>query len=272
MPNSREPHEPKDIDALKRLFRLIEGPTAPIAPTTRTDAMRTGRPKVLAFLVVLVVLSGFAALGIAVLSNGDGSSQPDGGCRAALVFRRALYIGTGVRQTIGVELGRSIGTGGVPGCADQTEFSSTGRVVRPGSASTLTTVRRLRGVDPAVAVGSADFEGVYLLAGRCYGVSGGDGLERCLKRPLIFNGGRYFATQPGLRFSPSASVGSGTLATCCGERSRQFTVVALQGVSQEVAVGLRGDRTTIYLAPNTCLIDPTFRTFAQELGNCLRDK
>ena len=199
------------------------------------------------------------------LHDGKGRQQAPtraGGC-PHLRFGGALYVGTGTREELNLALEGPLGTGLLPGCPDSVTAvgQSTTQMAEPKSYSIP--ISGIHGVDPAVAVGSPRFEGIYLLAGRCWGYLANSAFTRCLREQLRFDGRSYVATRPPSDLSVGAAAGPGVLG------QRPVRVRRLERVLPRIAVALEGIPGTIYVASGACLVDPLQRTFPQTFARCL---
>ena len=134
-----------------------------------------------------------------------------------------------------------------------------------------TSVRRVSGIDPRVAVVAEGRERtVFVLGGRCAGY---DARKRwsCLLRPLVFRGRVYTGTRYPRQPRPRRQVPLGRPlgeAELGGER---VDAVRITGVDPSLAVGVRGRPGEAFLAPGVCPYE-RFQNVAErdDLLRCLR--
>ena len=250
--------------AVREMLQALEGPERPVPAPPRLLARRRKRRLALAVafgLCVVAVAATAAAIG---LHGGKSRQAPSsaGGC-PQLRFGGELYVGTGSRAELNLELDGPLGTGLLPGCADSAAAVGQSTTQTPEPESYSIPISRIHGVDPSVAVGSPKFEGIYVLAGRCYGYVANSAFTSCLREQLRFDGRSYVATRPPIDLSVGAAVGSGVLDR------RRVSVRRLEHVSPQIAVALEGIPGTIYVASGACLVDPLQKTFPQMFARCL---
>ena len=250
--------------AVREMLQTFEGPERPVPTPTRLLARRRNRRLTLAVALGLGLVA--VAVTAAVTGSHDGTSRQAppraGGC-PQLRFGGALYIGTGSRAELNLELDGPLGTGLLPGCADSAAAVGQSTTQTPEPESYSIPISRINDVDPSVAVGSPRFEGIYVLAGRCYGYVANSAFTTCLREQLGFDGRSYVATRPPIDLPVDAAAGSGVLGR------RRVSVRRLQHVSPQIAVALEGSPGTIYVASGACLLDPLPKTFPQTFARCL---
>jgi hypothetical protein len=216
-------------DRLKAFFETAEGP-AEALPLPRRP-----RRAALALTAAVIAILAAAAVAVAVSRHGGSkSSVSQGGtsCVATLTWRGHVYIGN--RVVAAPEQGAAVEDGITPRCADV-----------PGGPAH---VRRLVGIDPRTAIGSADDPTiVWILAGRCSGFLQRDMLS-CLREELIFDGRRYVPTRLEQPLDQGQPVGTGRLL------DKSVEVRSFTGVPSEVAVATDAEPGLVFIADGRCEI------------------
>jgi hypothetical protein len=227
-------------DRLKAFFDQAEGP-AEALPLPR----RRRRPA-LALAAAVVAIVAAAAVAVVVSRHGGSKSSVSrsaGACAAVLTWHGHEYVGN--RVTAAPERGSSVEAGTAPGCEDV-----------PGGPVYL---RRLVGIDPRTALGSADDPTtVWILAGRCAGFSQQDAVS-CLREDLIFDGRRYVPTRLEQQLARGHTVGTGRLV------DKSVEVRSLTGVPKEAAVATDAEPGVVFLADGRCELFELVR-----IASCLR--
>jgi hypothetical protein len=253
------------LDAeVREMLQTFEGPARPVRTPWRLLARRRKRRLALAAAIGVGLVAVVATAAVIGLHDGKSRQAPTqaGGC-PQLRFDGALYVGTGSRAELNLGLDGPLGTGLLPGCPDSAAAVGQSTTPTPEPESYSIPISRIHDVDPSVAVGSPRFEGIYVLAGRCYGYVANSAFTSCLREQLRFDGRPYVATRPPIDLPVGAAVGSGVLGR------RRLSVRRLEHVSPQIAVALEGIRGTIYVASGACLVDPLPKTFPQTFAQCL---
>jgi hypothetical protein len=227
-------------DRLKAFFESAEGPAEafPLPRRRRWTALA------LAAAVVAIVA---AAAVVAIVERHGGSkssgSRSTGSCVALLTWRGHEYVGN--RVLAAPKQGAPVEDGTTPRCEDV-----------PGGPAR---VRRLVGIDPRTAIGSADDPTiVWILAGRCAGFSQRDALS-CLREALTFDGRRYVPTRLEQPLEQGQPVGTGRLL------EKSVEVRSLSGVPKEAAVATDAEPGLVFVADGRCELFELVR-----LRSCLR--
>jgi hypothetical protein len=257
------------LDAqLRRMLQAIEGPEWPSLGERVSRRPAKLRRRVL--LVAAAALVAVAAILGVVLTRGATGSEPrgespqslGGGC-ALVEYQGTLYEGRGVLAGYGLRLADELAAGSL----------STECLEGDASAPPPVPLQRLEAtsapaqVDPAVAVGSPDFEGILVVGGRCAGprFSGSEATE-CLLSSLLFGGARYTATSVESPAPLGRALGT---AMRQGPTPAEVAVAEIQGVPPERAVADATDPTVVYVAPGVCVMPSDTNAFVDGFVECL---
>jgi hypothetical protein len=227
-------------DRLKAFFEQAEGPAEAL------PLPRRRRRAALALAAAVVAVVAAAAVAVVVSRHGGSKasvSRSAGSCVAVLTWHGHEYVGN--RVDAAPERGAPVEDGTTPSCEDV-----------PGGPTQL---RRLVGIDPRTALGSADDPTiVWILAGRCAGFSQQDAVS-CLHEELTFEGRRYVPTRLQQPLERGQAVGTGRLL------DKSVEVRSLTGVPQEAAVVTDAEPGLVFLADGRCELFELVR-----IASCLR--
>ena len=189
--------------------------------------------------------------------SGDGAKE--GACSPSLEFNGTTYV---ERPTAELERSDEIESTALSVCSD---------VSAAGTGEERKTIRvlRLKGVDPRIAIASANpgpGGGIYVVEGHCYGFSNADAVRRCIANPLLFEGRSYVRSRLSSALATDHRVGVATIG------SQRVPVWKLTDLPVGYALAISQSPKEVYVEVNRCNLPSGAPDFEADLIRCLSAK
>jgi hypothetical protein len=206
----------------------------------------------------LIVIGSVGLLGATSLSGcgGDGAAKEGAGASISTIeFNSKTYVES---PTVGLERSGELATKGIrPG----SDMSGSGDDV-PIAIELVS----LRGVDPRIAVASARSTpggGVFVIAGRCFGLRNAREITECIKNPVHFQGELFVGVGLRRTLTTRGPVGAGKIG------SRSVDVWEITNVPVHHAVAIDPSPRQIYVRVDRCNLNGFAPDFENQLIRCL---